>query len=71
MKKKGNLIYDSKRDCMDIRFDIDDYYGGLHCGECLEVLIGNKWISTRIEMSNNWYLVGVQTDILVGLTVRI
>lgn len=71
MKKKGNLIYDSKRECMDIRFDIDDYYGGLHCGECLEVLIGDKWISTRIEISNNWYLVGIQTDCLVGLTVRI
>lgn len=71
MKKKGNLIYDSKRECMDIRFDIDDYYGGLHCGECLEVLIGDKWISTRIEISNNWCLVGIQTDCLVGLTVRI
>lgn len=71
MKKKGNLIYDSKRECMDIRFDLDDYYGGLHCGECLEVLLGNKWISTRIEMNSDWYLVGVQTDKLVGLTVRI
>ncbi|MFR5876693.1 MAG: DUF5348 domain-containing protein [Eubacterium sp.] len=71
MKKKGNLIYDSKRECMDIRFDLDDYYGGLHCGECLEVLLGNKWIPTRIEMNSDWYLVGVQTDKLVGLTVRI
>lgn len=71
MKKKGNLIFDSKRECMDIRFDLDEYYGGLHCGECMEVLVGNKWVPTRIEMNNDWYLVDIQTDKLVGLTVRI
>lgn len=33
---------------------------GFHCGECLEVLVNGKWVSTRMEMSadRKWYLVG-------------
>ena len=36
---------------------------GFHCGERLEVLVEDKWVSTRIEMAwnengNAWYLVG-------------
>ena len=46
----------------DIRFDLNDYYGGLHCSECMDVLIGGKWKPTRIEYGDNWYLVGVRTD---------
>lgn len=33
---------------------------GLHCGECLEVLIDDEWVSDRIEYSSRtkeWYLV--------------
>lgn len=30
---------------------------GFCCGECLEVLIDNKWIPTRMEMSDEWYLI--------------
>ncbi len=32
---------------------------GLHCGDCVEVLVNEKWIKDRIEMSGdgNWYLV--------------
>ena len=32
---------------------------GFCCGECLEVLVDGKWISTRMEMSaeRKWYLV--------------
>ena len=56
---------------MDIRFSPNDYYGGLHCGETLDVKINGRWVSTRIEMGNDWYLVGVDTDDLVGLIVRI
>lgn len=32
---------------------------GLHCGECIEVLINDKWIKDRIEYDHkikNWYL---------------
>ena len=33
---------------------------GLHCGQSLKVLIDNKWVQTRLEMTvdNQWYLVG-------------
>ena len=35
--KQGTLIFDEYRDRYDIRFDLNEYYGGLHCGDCLEV----------------------------------
>ena len=39
MKKQGVLIYDDVIGRMDIRFGPLDYYGGLHCGERLEILL--------------------------------
>ena len=47
--KQGALIFDETADRYDIRFDLADYYGGLHCGECMEVFAGGKWKPTRIE----------------------
>ena len=38
--KQGALIFDERTDRYDIRFDLADYYGGLHCGECFDVMIG-------------------------------
>ena len=71
--RQGVLIYDSRSERMDIRFGIEEYYGGLHCGETMEVFVKNQWRPTRIEMSfeGDWYLVGVKTDSLVGLRVRV
>lgn len=69
--KKGTMVVDKESGRMDIRFGLEEYYGGLHCGECLDVLIDGEWIPTRIEMGDDWYLVGIQTDQLAGLTVRI
>ena len=69
--KQGTLIFDEQADRYDIRFDISDYYGGLHCGEPFDVLVGGRWRPTRIEMADNWYLVGIRTDDLSGLRVRI
>lgn len=69
--KQGALIFNEQTDRYDIRFDLADYYGGLHCGECFDVMIGGKWKPTRIEMGDNWYLVGVRTADLAGLRVRI
>ena len=37
----------------------------------LDVKINGRWVPTRIEMGNDWYLVGVDVDNLVGLIVRI
>lgn len=71
VKNQGALVYDNNTGRYNIRFDLNDYYGGLHCGECLDVLIQGKWGSTRIECWNGWYLVGIDTDILDGLVVRI
>ena len=33
---------------------------GLHCGECLEVLVDDQWVKTRMEMNlaREWYLIG-------------
>ena len=72
-QKTGALIFDEQTDRYDIRFDIADYYGGLHCGECFDVFTGGKWKPTRIEMSaaQEWYLVGIRAQDLNGLRVRI
>ena len=72
-QKTGALIFDEQTDRYDIRFDIADYYGGLHCGECFDVFTGGKWKPTRIEMSaaQEWYLVGIRAEDLNGLRVRI
>ena len=54
----------------DIRFGIESYYGGLHCGDCFDVKVRDVWIPVRIEMDENWYLVGLSKTRLGGLTVR-
>lgn len=68
--RQGVLIYDNNTDRMDIRFGPDDYYGGLHCGETMEVFVESRWIPTRIELGQNWYLVGIKTETINGLHVR-
>ena len=35
-QRTGALIFDETADRYDIRFDVNDYYGGLHCGDCME-----------------------------------
>ena len=54
--KQGTLIFDEYRDRYDIRFDLNEYYGGLHCGDCLEVFTRGKWKPARMEYGNNCYL---------------
>ena len=68
--KQGALIYDEPSGRYDIRFGVSDYYGGLHCGTCFDVLIGGKWKPTRIERGREWYLVDVCSGDLAGLRVR-
>jgi hypothetical protein len=73
--RDGILIYDPKQERMEIRFSIDEFYGGLHCGECLDVYINGNWQPARIEFNHSdkdWYLVGISKDIsLEGLPARI
>ncbi len=73
MERIGSLIYDKGSGRMDIRFGLEEYYGGLNCGEGMEVMVNGKWIHTRIEMDINskWYLVDVDADSLIGLPVKI
>ena len=77
MIKEGKLYYDGMNDRYGLRSYDGNEYGGFHCGETLEVLIGGEWIPTRFEYSDNgtWYFVGldispeqVRTQ---GFTVRI
>lgn len=70
--KQGALIFDKDSGRYDIRFGLNDYHGGLHCGECFDVFAGGKWKPTRIEMNmeRQWYLVGIKTDRIDGLRVR-
>ena len=37
--KQGTVIFDERTGRMDIRFGLADYYGGLHCGECFDVIV--------------------------------
>ena len=71
MKKQDVLIYNNVTGRMAIRFGPLDYYGGLHCGERLEVLLDGEWIPTRIELGEFWYPKGVKLIKRNGLIVRI
>ena len=35
--KHGCLIYDTDAGRPDIRFSLNEYYGGLHCGQTFDV----------------------------------
>ena len=42
-QRTGALVFDERTDRYDIRFDLNTYYGGLHCGECFDVFVRGKW----------------------------
>ena len=70
--REGSLIPDMQTGRVDIRFNSDDCYGGLHCGTAMDIWLNEQWIPTRIEMnSSGWYLVGVQVETLWEQRVRI
>lgn len=57
--REGRLGYNSSNDrygllSSDLWIDT-----GFHCGECLEVLIDDQWVQTRMEMNpaREWYTV--------------
>ena len=70
-QKTGALIFDETADRYDIRFDLNDYYGGLHCGRLHGGFCAGQMEATRMEYGDNWYLVGVRASDLNGLRVRI
>ena len=69
--REGVLIFDHEKERMDIRFGLLEYYGGLHCGDCLQVKIDNLWVPTRLEKFDFFFLVGIRVSKLNGLIVRI
>lgn len=40
--REGTLIYNARSERIDIRIGMEEYYGGLHCGECMDVEIGGQ-----------------------------
>ena len=61
--KKGELKHNASNDRYGIWSNGQWLNSGFHCGECLEILINDIWVPTRMEMDwseqgNRWYLVG-------------
>ena len=50
--RKGCLIYDEGSGRMDIRFGLAEYYGGLHCGEGMEVILDGNWRRMRESITD-------------------
>ena len=69
--REGTLFYDTETGRYDIRFDLESFYGGLHCGECFDVKVKNVWVPVRIEMGDDWYLVGLNVSRLDGLRQQV
>ena len=69
--QQGTLVLNPSSGRMDIRLGLDDYYGELVSGTRMDVLIKSEWVPTKIEMSDKWFLKGVNTKEITGLTVRI
>ena len=45
---------------------------GFHCGECMEVLVDDEWVCTRMEMNPamEWYLVEHRIAEIWNMSVR-
>ena len=70
--KQGVLIWDAVIERYRVRDSLEEFSAGLHCGEGLEVKIGNRYVPTRIEYEPGlgFYLVGIRTCGLNGIMVK-
>ena len=72
--KQGKLYYDKECGRYSFKYkDSDGHecdYGGIHCGEVFEFKLNHVWIPARMEMEDDWYLVGLPGLKLNGLEVR-
>lgn len=71
--KQGKLFYD--KGCGRYNFyykedGIEMDYEGIHCGELFEFNLNGVWVPARVEMYDDWYLVGLPGLKLEGLKVR-
>ena len=55
-QRTGALVFDERTDRYDIRFDLNTYYGGLHCGECFDVFVRGKWKLPGLSMATTGIL---------------
>ena len=62
-QRTGALVFDERTDRYDIRFDLNTYYGGLHCGECFDVFVRGKWRVYKIPMVRMFALAGGLTNL--------
>lgn len=69
--KQGTLVVNNETGQMDIRFGLEDFYKGLARGTRMDVLVNDEWLPTKLEMRNSWFLVGIDTNDIIGLRVRI
>jgi hypothetical protein len=71
--KEGYIYWDGKLGRPDIKYNDGTYYGGLHCGNTLDVLLRGEWRPARIECryDDTWYLAGIDKSCdIFCLTVR-
>lgn len=68
---QGTLVRNESTGRMEIRFGLEEFSEELRCGTRMDVLIKDNWIHTRIEMDDDWILVGIETKKIDGLVVRI
>ena len=50
----GRLIWNHDRP--DIAFDTGALYGGLHCGDCFQCWVDERWLNVRLEYAHDWVL---------------
>lgn len=72
--KQGTLFFDKESGRYNFNYkdsDGDEHnYGGIHCGEVFDFKLNDVWIPARVEMADDWYLVGLPGLKLDGLEVR-
>lgn len=71
--KQGKLFYDKECGRYNFYYKEDEMkmdYGGIHCGEVFEFNLNGVWVPARVEIYDDWYLVGLPGLNLEGLEVR-
>lgn len=65
------LRYNYEADRFGVWDGSEWYIEGLHCGMTFAVKYRGQWVPTRIEFSDDWYLVGIPDDVpMNGLEVK-
>ena len=67
---EGVLNFDMNGMCFEILFEDGDTSGSIMSGTVIEVLIDDKWRTTRIKFEDDWYLEGFEDVEPQGLPAR-